>query len=43
MDHVLKGARVLAIEDDGDILATYAAIFAITDTTFRRHRRWPRA
>jgi len=34
MDRVLKGARVLAIEDDGDILATYAAIFEITDTHF---------
>ena len=34
MDHVLKGARVLAIEDDVDILSTYAAIFEMTDTRF---------
>jgi NtrC-family two-component system response regulator AlgB len=34
MDRVLKGARVLAIEDDEDILATYAAIFEMMDTHF---------
>ena len=34
MDHVLKGARVLAIEDDQDILDTYAAIFEVMDTRF---------
>mgnify|MGYP002780453327 CR=1 FL=1 len=34
MDRVLKGARVLAIEDDEDILATYAAIFDMMETHF---------
>ena len=34
MDQVLKGARVLAIEDDEDILATYATIFEMMDTHF---------
>lgn len=34
MDQVLKGARVLAIEDDPDILETYAAIFETMDMHF---------
>ncbi len=34
MDRVLKGARVLAIEDDQDVLATYATIFEMMGTHF---------
>ena len=34
MDRVLKGARVLAIEDDQDVLSTYATIFEMMGTHF---------